>query len=142
MRTHVRFVIATASLFVLVAAWGARADTVVLKGRVPFAFTAGTKTLAPGTYAIHRSDVSAGVVLVRGPREGAFLLTQGASPAQSPDRPRLVFRRYGSRYFLREIWFAGSGRVLAETKAEREAANLATKTASIASTVIVEATVD
>jgi hypothetical protein len=148
MRTHVRLMtIATASLFVLVGASGARADTVALKGRIPFAFTAGSKTLAPGTYLVQRSDVSPGIILVRGAREGAFLIGQSASPNRADARPRLVFRRYGSRYFLREIWFAGtSGRLVPETKADREeAANLAKKPASLAalaSTVIVEATVD
>jgi hypothetical protein len=54
----------------------------------------------------------------------------------------LVFRRYGKRYFLREVWFLGNGRLLPESKAERQEATLANKAASLVSTVVVEATVD
>jgi hypothetical protein len=143
MRTHVRFITAAASLFVLAVAFGARADTLELKGHVPFAFTAGEKAFAPGICTVHRSGVSQGVLIVRNQKQAVFLLTQGASSSRSQDRPRLVFRRYGSRYFLREIWFMGSGgQLLPETKAERDEAKVANRTASRQSTETVEVTLN
>lgn len=143
MRTHVRFITAVASLFVLAVTSGARADTLQLKGRVPFAFTAGERAFAPGICTVHRSDVSQGVLIVRNEKQAVILLTQGASSTRLQDRPRLVFRRYGKRYFLREIWFAGSGgRLLPETRAERDEANVANRTASRQSPETVEVTLD
>jgi hypothetical protein len=143
MRTHVRFITAVASLFVLAVSSGARADTLQLKGRVPFAFTAGERAFAPGICTVHRSDVSQGVLVVRNEKQAVILLTQGASSTRLQDRPRLVFRRYGKRYFLREIWFAGSGgRLLPETRAERDEANVANRIASRQSPETVEVTLD
>ena len=143
MRTHVRFITAVASLFVLAVSSGARADTLQSKGRVPFAFTAGERAFAPGICTVHRSDVSQGVLIVRNEKQAVLLLTQGASSTRLQDRPRLVFRRYGKRYFLREIWFAGSGgRLLPETRAERDEANVANRIASRQSPETVEVTLD
>jgi hypothetical protein len=142
MRTHVRFITAAASLFVLAVAFGARADTLLLKGRVPFAFMAGEREFAPGICTVHRGD-SQSVLIVRSQKQGVILLTQGANSSRLQDRPRLVFRRYGRRYFLREIWFAGSGgQLLPETKAERDEANVANRTASLESPVTVEVALD
>lgn len=144
MRTHARNIAAAASLFVLAATFGARADT-QLKGHVPFAFTAGEKSFAPGSCTVHRGNVGPGVLIIRNQKQATILLTQGANPSRrTQDRPRLVFHRYGRQYFLREIWFAGgsSGNLLPETKAERAAASLANKSASLQSTVTVDLTLD
>jgi hypothetical protein len=143
MRTHVRFITAAASLFVLAVAFGARADTLQLQGRVPFAFMAGERQFAPGICTVHRGSDNQGVLIVRGQKQAVILLTQGASSSRLQDRPRLVFRRYGHRYFLREIWFAGSGgRLLPETKAERHEASVVNRTASLESPVTVEVALD
>jgi hypothetical protein len=143
MRTHVRFITAAASLFALAVAFSARADTLQLRGRVPFAFTAGEREFAPGICTVHRGDGSQGVLIVRNQKQAVILLTQGVNSSRSQERPRLVFRRYGSRYFLREIWFAGSGgRLLPVTKAERDEANVVNRTASLESIVTVEVLLD
>lgn len=154
MRTHARNIAAAASLFMLAATFGARADTLQLKGHVPFAFTAGEKSFAAGSCTVHRGNVGQGVLIIRSQKQAAILLTQGSQGSQgasasrrAQDRPRLVFHRYGRQYFLREIWFAGgssTGNLLPETKAERAAASLANKSASAAlqSTVTVDLALD
>jgi hypothetical protein len=146
MRTHARYIAAAASLFVLAATFGARADTSQLKGHVPFAFTVGEKSFAPGSCTVHRGNVGPGVLIIRNQKQAVILLTQGANPSRRmQDRPRLVFHRYGRQYFLREIWFASgssSGNLLPETKAERAAASLANKSASLQSSVTVDLTLD
>lgn len=144
MRTHARCIAAAASLFVMAATFSARADTLQVQGRVPFAFTAGEKAFAPGTCTVYRGSVGPGVLIVRNQKQAVILLTQGANSTRMQERPRLVFHRYGSRYFLREIWFAGGtgGRLLPETKAERAEASRANKLASRQSAVTVEVTLD
>jgi hypothetical protein len=143
MTTHVRFITATASLFVLLASFAVRADTLGFRGRIPFSFTAGTTAFAPGMYTV-QSGVAQGVFLLRNQKQGVFLVTQGSGSTGLQDgRSRLVFRRYGNRYFLREVWFPGSsGRVLPETKDERTAASVATKTAAVQLTVTIDGLVD
>jgi hypothetical protein len=51
-------------------------------------------------------------------------LSNYAEAAKAPDQGKLVFNRYGDRYFLSEIWTAGdtSGRTLLVSKVERELA--------------------
>jgi hypothetical protein len=52
----------------------------------------------------------------------ALLLTQGAASNTVSDQSKLLFRKYGDRYFLAEVWSAGSlsGQRLPVSKAERE----------------------
>jgi hypothetical protein len=96
---------------------------------VPFDFSAGKANLKAGTYIITRSTGNAlkirstdgkTTVLVNAP------LTIGSRDFKGGER--LVFNRYGSDYFLTQVWMtADQGRQLlpskAETTAARELAN-------------------
>src|SRR5262249_2320811 len=79
-------------------------------------------------------------VLVRGEEKGAttFALTQSAEAGTTTEQPKLVFTRYGDRYFLSQIWPAGTpqGRVLPKSRMETELA-LATRKPGIVSLVAV-----
>jgi hypothetical protein len=94
----------------------------VLKAQVPFEFVIGEKTLAAGDYQVRAIDQAGDTIAVtsRGGNNAVSL----SSPAQASDKAeaaKLVFHRYGSTYFLSQIWMAGesSGRELTKTKQER-----------------------
>jgi hypothetical protein len=100
---------------------------------VPFEFSVGYKTIAAGE-CIVRTVASAGdALLIQSGDEGtsALRLTAATDRAKDKSRARLVFHRYGQRYFLAEVWSGAnaSGRRLLESREEhaiaRELANIA-----------------
>ena len=103
-------------------------DTVT---RVPFEFTVGAAELPRDTYRVAPLPGHNDAFLINGPRGSAVVLSQPDGKANDTS-PRLVFHRYGDRYFLREVRMAGNtGFSLPQTKSERDAeeriAGLATR---------------
>jgi hypothetical protein len=97
---------------------------------VPFDFSVKNQHLAAGNYTV-TTDTGRSVVLIRGEEGGpaVFALTM---PAQAPKiqvQPKLVFNRYGDRYFLTQVWQATTdqGRILQASMAEQELARSAGK---------------
>jgi len=70
---------------------------------------------ATSTVAIRNADTTAKVLA----------LTNGCESTEAADTSKLVFHRYGSQYFLAQVWSAGSseGRELPRSRAEREIAS-------------------
>ena len=101
----------------------AYAQTVNLKADVPFDFIIRGATLPAGEYTI-RGDGS--VIAVRGPNPKAniVVLSQRCASIDATKQSKLVFHRYGDRYFLTQLWVAGSdsGRQLAKSPREMEVA--------------------
>lgn len=87
---------------------------------VPFAFEGGSVHHSAGTYTI---GVEAGrIMMIRGDRESSLALIR-LSDTRSPARTsKVVFRRYGNRYFLRQVWTAGRSDYLdcGQSKAEKK----------------------
>ena len=74
-----------------------------VQAKVPFSFFVGNSELMPsGTYRI--TPCGANVVIVRNCNEGVavFHLTIPGDKA-SKDRGKLIFHKYGDKYFLREV---------------------------------------
>lgn len=104
----------------------------VLEVNIPFAFAAGNKTLPAGQYQIEsvptgdgtlhrirRMDGNAQIVV------SSIALTSG----YGENLPRLVFHKYGTSYFLAQIWNGdGCGRQLFESKQEKEVARTKERT--------------
>jgi hypothetical protein len=90
---------------------------------VPFDFMVGNQHMSAGTYDI-TTDQS--TVLVRGEDNGSatFALAFWAHADKTQDRAKLVFKRYGDRYFLSQVWYPGTnqGRELRISKVEQELA--------------------
>jgi hypothetical protein len=88
---------------------------------VPFDFMVGERHMAAGTY-----DVTTGpsTVLIRGEENGSatFALASWAYANKTQEQAKLVFKRYGDRYFLSQVWYPGTnqGRELGISKVERE----------------------
>ena len=81
-----------------------------IRVNVPFDFTVGDTTLAAGTITAHPvSAADAGPLTIRNYDKGqqAFRIARRAQGADSSEQAKLVFRRYGDRYFLAEVWISG-----------------------------------
>jgi hypothetical protein len=92
--------------------------------QVPFDFMAGSHQFPAGAYTI-TSDALQGSVLIRSQGEGpaAFILTHSVGDNKDYTRARLIFNRYGDRYFLSQVWPAGvAGRGLSKSRQEVEVA--------------------
>src|SRR6202035_5329899 len=92
-----------------------------VKADIPFAFQVGSQHMPAGTYDI---NVLAGPqVLLRGPgNTGGVLLMDTTEFLQVPSKGKIVFDRYGNKYFLHQIWTEGNrqGRECVKSRAEKE----------------------
>ena len=93
------------------------AQTYRSKGTIiPFSFTVGEKILPAGEYTVERFGKNSEIVWLVRSRDGrdkALVHTNPVSSPKSEGKGRLVFRRYGDRYVLKQIWNGGeTGREL------------------------------
>jgi hypothetical protein len=109
----------------LLMGMSAYAQTVKLKADVPFNFIIHGATLPAGEYTIQGLG-NGPAIAIRGPNPNAttLVLTQRCSSIDAAKQSKLVFHRYGDRYFLAQLWVAGSdsGRQLAKSPREMEVA--------------------
>jgi hypothetical protein len=110
----------------LLVAACANAQSVKVTANVPFDFVVDKATLPAGAYSIDEMTHGSAALAIRNQDSGAArmeLANHANSLNASPDT-RLVFHRYGERYFLSQIWVAGetSGREFTISKREAEMA--------------------
>jgi len=96
---------------------------------IPFAFSVGKMTLPAGEYSVQKMRADSPFLLVQR-TDGSALTTVLSIAAQSNEiqsESKLVFHRYGDRYFLSQVWRAGygTGRELPESPREKELALIA-----------------
>ena len=92
--------------------------------KIPFQFSANKTTLPAGEYSLRCLDPEVGLLHISssdGKATATVLMISVEGKAQ--DHGRLVFRRYGNRYFLAQAWTAGTrtGLELPKSRAERAA---------------------
>lgn len=100
-----------------------------VKANIPFDFDAGNKSYPAGAYRVGSIGQASDNLSITG-----YGLTSGLAIAHSVQSnspsgsSKLVFHRYGDRYFLYQIWVAGddTGRELPTTRVEKELASNAT----------------
>ncbi len=90
---------------------------------IPFEFSVGYKTMPAGKYSV-RTVTTAGDALMIQSADGkssAVRLSQATERAKNKSHARLVFHKYGERYFLAEVWNGAgrSGRELLKSQEER-----------------------
>ncbi len=109
-------------LSLLLAAGSAYAQTIHVKADVPFGFIADKASLAPGQYMLQTVG-SDRVVLIRSAdnQPVAILISNAVKTTEPSEKTKLVFRRYGDRYFLSQIWVAGENSGHQLRKGAREA---------------------
>jgi hypothetical protein len=95
---------------------------------VPFDFTVLDHQFSAGKYSI-TSKTPRYAILIRGEGEqgggtAAFVLALPAQASKVQKEAKLVFRRYGDQFFLRQIWYPGTdeGHELRVSKVEQEVA--------------------
>jgi hypothetical protein len=95
---------------------------------IPFSFKVSDKTMPAGQYTIGQASTSHyGLVRVQNTANGdsALVLASASNASYKPtdnDKAKVIFHRYGDRYFFSEIWTANGnlcGKAL-PTKLERE----------------------
>jgi hypothetical protein len=95
-----------------------------LAAQVPFDFVVGDKTMHAGEYQVNPlNDDGNAIVISNNNGDRAVRLSYTAERSDKQLRAKLVFHRYGSTYFLSQIWMAGqaTGRELPKTRQERAA---------------------
>jgi len=100
----------------------AYADTATLKVNIPFSFVVGKATMPAGEYSVQGLGPEGNAISIRKSDKGAYITL--AIPCQSlktPEQSKLVFHRYGDRYFLAQIWTAGNNWGHEFPKSRREA---------------------
>lgn len=93
------------SLFAGLPVAGAQTNDVRVK--VPFAFEADGQQFAPGVYTLRMNVFTRVMVISSDSQTRQFMVLPDATlnPANAG---KLVFHRYGTQYFLREIWVENS----------------------------------
>ena len=74
-----------------------------VKVNIPFGFENGQQHFAPGMYTLQNEG---NFLFIRGAVSGASLTTP-AETREPSSSSKIVFHRYGERYFLRSVWVAG-----------------------------------
>jgi len=102
-----------------------------LKADIPFEFHAGNAMLPAGPYTLGQEGNIQHVLSLRSGegKAAAFLLTISAEAGQVQNQSRLVFRKYGDRYFLSQVWVSGQrlGWEVPVSRSERELAKRAAR---------------
>ena len=99
-------------LGLLLATASAYAQTGVVKANVPFDFIVNQTELPAGEYTIQNIGSTGGPMVIE---SRDLTLTKVALPNacqanKVPEKTKLIFHRYGSQYFLAQIWVAGNDR--------------------------------
>ncbi len=129
--TMLTMILAIAFATAVVSAQAQSSKTVV--SNIPFEFIVADKTLPAGEYRVNRSLGNALTIWTIDPDAAVSRLTNEIQPNKDR-RARLVFHRYGDRYFLAEVWTGAGdvGRQLVRSRQERaierEMSSLASKT--------------
>ena len=118
----------------------AQCDNMPTIARIPFQFSTGKAALPAGEYKVTCFDPNGRVLMIRSTDGKANAVVQMVPiSGKQQDGVKLVFHRYGSRYFLVQAWAGGNtGLELPTTHAERtvarELAGIKPKTETVALT--------
>lgn len=92
--------------------------------QIPFEFIVADQTLRSGQYQVIRANEAGDVLAIRdvdGKSQAMRLTSAVIANNQRDTTAKLVFHRYGSTYFLSQVWLDGrsTGREFAKSKQER-----------------------
>ncbi|HEY6389640.1 MAG TPA: hypothetical protein VIX89_00085 [Bryobacteraceae bacterium] len=91
---------------------------------VPFSFRIADRVLPPGSYTVTARANGLMELWNTDTQQGVMVMT-GENKSGHSD-PKLVFNRYGDRYFLSQVWFGNedAGRILTKGHLEKEIAGV------------------
>src|SRR5258708_5975584 len=96
------------SMLVLGAAAAGAQNPNPLVADVPFDFNVKGVAMPAGGYVVAQHAIQGFITLRGEDSKSIVILTAPAEAVSAPATGRLVFRRYGDRYFLAETWTPGS----------------------------------
>ena len=119
MKNQIYRIAAILGIFLGLAVAGVQAQTPSrVEVNIPFEFSAGKTTLKPGVYTVKR--MSGNLVTLRNVDKKSSVILNAPVNLSSTNveaTERLVFNKYGNRYFLAQIWLSvDSGRELLREK--------------------------
>src|SRR5215510_5162402 len=84
-------------------------STYGVRANVPFEFNVGDKTLPAGKISAREMTANSGALAISNLDRGqhAIRIAHGMSTSKQIDRGKLVFRKYGNRYYLAQVWIPG-----------------------------------
>jgi hypothetical protein len=140
LKIRAAIVVAALAIVPVSQALQAQGLTQLGKVTVPFAFEAGTAHFEPVVYTIIALMNS--ILSIRGVSNSGLTMVMRDGGYEQSTVSKLIFRRFGNRYFLREVWTQGNSGHLRcpESKAEWQAerAQQASNRASIAAHTNIE----
>jgi len=90
---------------------------------IPFDFSVGSKALTAGEYTVKAVTANGDALAISNQQsnKAAIRLTLSIEAGRAPKQAKLVFHRYGQRYFLSEVWSADGrrGRQLLKSREEQ-----------------------
>ncbi|HVN83187.1 MAG TPA: hypothetical protein VMW38_29655 [Terriglobia bacterium] len=102
-----------------------------LVGDIPFDFHVGKALLPAGEYTVKSTPPVSGAICIRSKdgSKSAMVQTFGLAPSKEDGVAKLVFNRYGSSYFLSQVWNPSEPivRGLTKSKVEIEVARKASE---------------
>ena len=109
-------------LGLLLATASAYAQTGVVKANVPFNFIVNKTELPAGQYSIRPLGMTGVAMSINSSDHSVVkaILPLACESAEVQKTSKLVFHRYGSQYFLAQIWTEGSNRGEELPKSGRE----------------------
>ena len=93
-----------------------------VKANVPFDFYVGDQAFRASAITVRRMSSFDGVLLISGADNGPrqIRLTNSLQSTSRSNEAKLVFHKYGNRYYLAQVWTDGSsGRELLKSRGER-----------------------
>ncbi len=133
MRTRALVMAGVVALAVMSSTCVAHAQE-TMKVNIPFDFVAGDRSLPAGEYSVNVTGAMHTLILVDRNVAGtsAILGTNAALAPEPQSQSKLIFNRYGDRYFLSQVWMQGNtrGRQLLKSAREKEIAQVAQLDAS------------
>jgi hypothetical protein len=115
-------VILSLALATAVAAANAQSSNKVVAD-IPFEFSVGYKTMPAGEYGVKAVNSSGNALMIQSAdgKLAAVRLSDVIERSKRNSHARLVFHRYGERYFLAEVWTGidQTGRQLLKSQEER-----------------------
>jgi len=123
MKTRALVMAAMMALAVLASTRVAQAQETT-RVNIPFDFVAGNTSLPAGEYLVETSGPTHTLLLIdrKDASTSALIITNAAVSAEPQSESKLIFNRYGDRYFLSQVWTAGNsnGRQLLKSAREKE----------------------
>ena len=128
MKTRALVMAALTALTVMASTRVAQAQEPLVVN-IPFDFVAGNQALPAGEYSVQASGPERTLILIdrKDLAASAIINSNAVVTNEIQTQSKLVFNRYGDRYFLSQVWTAGNsrGRQLLKSRREKEMAQVA-----------------